>query len=182
MLPFYVIFRGDPIAGTVFQTTLSLATIPLLYLMGKKVKNETVGLFSAFLFAISPLMIDFSRAAFNAYPAVFFSTLILYLYLTLIDKFTPVRGITVGVLIGFVIQMHYLAMSLLLLVLLYPVIFHRKLINLTYYASIGGGVVLGLSPFLLFELKHQFLNVNLMAKYFLSDKETEKSLINAVTD
>lgn len=175
MLPFYWIFGADPIAGTVFQSTLSVATIPFIYLLGKRIKNVQVGLIAAFLFAISPLMVDYSRAAFNAYPAIFFSTVILFLLSGLINRFSMTKTIAMGVLTGFILQMHYLTTALLILVLLYPVIFEKKLMKLKYYVSLVLGVGIGLSPFLLFELKHQFLNTNLIIQYFTSAQAGGKS-------
>lgn len=178
MLPFYLVLNGHPIAGTLFQTTLSIATIPLVYLLGRSVKNTQVGLIAAFLFAISPLMIDYSRAAFNSYPAVFFSTLIMYFFVNLKDHFSVLKIMIIGLLIGFIVQMHYLAVSFLIFSLLYPVFIHRKLVTLKYYSLLLLGIIAGLLPFLLFELRHQFLNINLILKYFFSAKETGKSIMS----
>lgn len=162
MLPFYWIFRGEPIAGAVFQSTFSLATIPFIYLIGKKLKNETVGLFASFLFAISPLMIEYSRQGFNSLPAIFFSTLILYLYLEIVDRFSFAKIVLMGIAIGFIIQMHYLTVTLL---------FKKKLISLRYYGFLLVGMIIGLSPYLVFELKHDFLNIRLIIRYFFSAKK-----------
>ncbi len=182
MAPFYLLFQAEPVAGSVFQSILQIATIVLLYCLGRKVKNNTVGLIAAFLFAISPLMIDYSRAAFNSYPAVFFSSLILYLYLLVLDRFSIVKMGIVGILLGFIIQMHYLAVSLVVMTLVYPVLFNRKLVSahnaLHYYGALITGIVVGLSPFLLFEVRHQFLNTQLFIQYVFSEKKTIRSVVN----
>lgn len=174
MAPFYWLLKADPLAGTVFQTSFSLATLPLIYLIGKKLKNANLGLLAAFLFAVSPLMIDYSRAAFNAYPAVFFSTLILSLFLDLFDHFSWKKIFLLGVFLGFIIQMHYLTVSLLLLPVLFPLLFKPPWLSLRYYVFLDVGFLVGWSPFLLFELRHQFLNTNLFIKYLLSAKTTPK--------
>ncbi|MBI4004970.1 glycosyltransferase family 39 protein [Candidatus Roizmanbacteria bacterium] len=177
MLPFYWMFRGDPIAGTVFQTTLSVATIPLVYFLGKKVMNTTAGLFAAFLFAISPLMIDYGRAAFNSYPAIFFSVLILLIFISLLERFSLRNTLILGIFIGFIIQMHYFTLSLLLLTLLYPLLFRNRLRSHQYYGILLLGVITGLTPFLMFELRHQFLNTQLFLNYMMSSQESMRSLI-----
>ena len=179
MLPFYWILKGGPVSGTVFQTVLQIATIPFIFLLGKKLKNETVGLIASFLFAISPLMIDYSRAGFNAHPAIFFSTLILYVLFLLKENFSLLKGVLLGIFIGFILQMHYMTISILLFVFLYPLIFQKKLFNFRYYLTIITGIIIGLSPFLLFELRHQFLNINLFLKYFFSEKTSSWSFIPA---
>lgn len=176
MFPFYFIFKGEPIAGTVFQTFLQIITIPLIFILGKKLKNETVGLIASFLFAISPLMIDYSRAGFNAHPAILFSTLIIYVFLSLINNFSVVKGIVLGILIGFILQMHYLSISIALFIFFYPIMLDRKLLKIKYYLTIFLGIIVGLSPFLLFEIRHQFLNLNLLIKYILSNKPISWSI------
>lgn len=172
MLPFFWILNADPISGTVFQTCLSVATIPLIYLIGKKLKNAQVGLIASFLFAISPLMVEYSRAAFNSFPAIFFSTLIIYAYLHLLEKFSLKKILCIGILLGFVVQMHYLTIALVGLVFLYPPFFQKKLVSFKYYFLLILGIVIGFSPFLLFEVKHQFFNTKLILQYFTSTKNS----------
>ncbi len=178
MVPFYWLFQAQPVAGTVFQSSLQVGTIILLYFFGRKVKNESVGLLAAFLFAVSPLMIDYSRAAFNSYPAVFFSTLILYLYLFVLERFSLWKCFVMGILLGCIMQMHYLSLSLVVLVVLYPVLFQRNLVSFRYYGALVAGIVVGLSPFLLFEVRHQFLNIQLFIQYVFSEKKTVRSIVN----
>ncbi len=179
MLPFYWILKGEPVAGTVFQTVLQLSTIPLMFLLGKRLKNETVGLISSILFTISPLMVDYSRAGFNSLPAIFFSCLILYIFLQLIDKFSLLKGLLLGIFIGFILQMHYLTISVLIFVFIYPLIFQKNIFKIRYYTTITAGIIIGLSPFLLFELRHNFLNINLFLKYFFSEKASSWSFIHS---
>jgi len=181
MLPFYWLFRGDALSGTIFQAFLSVATVPVIYLIGKKIKSDRVGLIAAFLFAVSPLMVDYSRAAFNAYPAIFFSAVILYLLLRLREKFSIIMALIVGGLIGCIIQMHYLAISFVLLAGLYPFFVNKKSQNIQYYLSLGTGIIAGLSPFLLFEVRHQFLNITLFLRYLTSGRAAEKSIMHSLT-
>lgn len=178
MYPFYLLFKGDPLAGTVFQTVLSLATIPLVYLIGKKIKNETVGRMAAFLFAISPLMIDYSRAAFNSYPAIFFSTLIIYLFILLIERYRWWLAVFIGIMIGWIVQMHYFAGVFLILTLFYPLFIKKNRLPISYYFLLLTGFVAGISPFLLFEVRHQFLNTQLFFKYLVSSKAGNPWSIN----
>lgn len=181
MLPFYWLFRGDPLSGTIFQSFFSIATIPVVYLIGKKINSRRVGLSAAFFFAVSPLMVDYSRAALIPYPAVFFSTLILYLLLWLREKFSIVVTLILGGLIGCIIQMHYLTISFVLLAGLYPFFVNKKSLNLKYFISLGTGIIAGLSPFLLFEVRHQFLNTTLFLRYLSSGRAAEKSIVYALT-
>jgi len=176
MLPFYWILKGQPVAGTVFQTVLQIATIPFIFLVGKKLKNETVGFLAAFFFAVSPLMVDYSRAAFNSYPAVFFSTLIIYLFLKITDRQSIWLTLIMGVAIGFIIQMHYFCITFVIVTFLYPFLFEKKLLSLNYFLTLFFGVVFGFSPFIVFELRHSFLNTHLFLKYLTSQTKSTKSI------
>ena len=176
MLPFYFFFKGEPVSGSIFQATLSVATIPLIYLIGKKLKNETVGLLAAFLFAISPLIIDYSRASFNSYPAVFFSTFIIYLFLKIIDRPSTWLTVLMGMSIGFIIQMHYFTIAFVIIAFLYPFLSEKKLISFKYYLALFFGVMFGFSPFIVFELRHHFLNSQLFLKYLTSATKSTKSI------
>lgn len=175
MAPFYFIFKGEPEAGTVFQTVFQLLTLPFLFLLGKKLGNFLVGLTACFLFAVSPLMIDYSRAAFNAHPAIFFSTLILWLFFSLKEKFSLIKGVFLGAMLGFIFQMHYLTLALFLFILISPFFIDKKLFHLKYYLTIIVGFLIGYSPFLIFELRHQFLNTKLFFKYLSSTKNSSWS-------
>ena len=176
MVPFFLILRGDPISGTVFQTSLSLATIPLLYILGKRLKNEVVGLVASFLFAISPLMIDYSRASFNPVPLIFFSSLIIFLVLRNADRRTPTQSFLIGVLLGWAVQMHYLAISLLLFSFFFPFFLYRKSFFISYFSFLITGFLIGVSPFLMFEMRHDFLNTRLFLTYLFSAKESARSI------
>jgi 4-amino-4-deoxy-L-arabinose transferase-like glycosyltransferase len=86
LAPFYFFSNGYPLAGTIFETALQILTIPLVFLIGKKVKNEQVGLIAAFCFAVSALLVEYSRATFNTTTALFFSTLVIYLFFSILSK------------------------------------------------------------------------------------------------
>ncbi len=180
MAPFFLLMNNHPLSGAVFQTTLSLLTIPLLYLIGKKIKNETVGFIAAFLFAISPLMVEYSRAAFNSYPAVFFSTLIIYLFVTIDERYKLVRYALIGLCIGWIIQMHYFTVVFIGVAAFFPWLVSHEIRKSHYYVLVLVGFIIGISPFLLFEVRHNFLNINLMLQYFGSSPIQERSLLHGL--
>jgi len=170
MLPFYFFLKGDPIAGTVFQSTLSVATIPIIYLIGRKIKNGKVGPLAGFLFAISPLMIEYSRSAFNSSPAIFFSSLIIYFFILITEEYRKWMALLLGIMIGWIVQMHYFTIAFLFLTGLYPIFFKKTRLTFSYYFFLFLGFIIGLAPFLLFEIRHQFLNTHLFIKYLVSKK------------
>lgn len=153
MTPFYLIFRNDPLAGTFFQITLQIMTIPFLYMLSKRFGGMSTGIVSIFLFAFSPLFIEYSRAAFNAYPAVFFTTAILYI-ITLMKPHAWM-SMAAGILTGMLVQMHYFLYLYASGYFVY-ICWQYKSIKRSFMFLIGG--LIGLSPFLIFEARHGLFN------------------------
>ncbi|KKQ37177.1 MAG: Dolichyl-phosphate-mannose-protein mannosyltransferase, partial [Candidatus Roizmanbacteria bacterium GW2011_GWA2_37_7] len=178
MAPIFWIFKSNPLSGTIFQTLIFCFTIPFIYFIGKKVWNVETGLLAGFIFAISPLMVEYSRAAFNSFPAIFFSTLIIYLLISLQKPFSNIKLLMIGVFIGWILQMHYFTVAFVLLVSIYP-LFRRELFSWKYYLFTMFGIGIGFAPFLLFEIRHQFLNTHRMIEYFITaPDDTIRSLNN----
>ena len=167
MAPFYLIFSNDPLAGTIFQITLQIACMPFLYGIAKRFGGVRAGLISLLIFTFSPLLIYYSRATFNAYPAIFFTTLIAYVLTS--DRPGRYSYLIAGFCTGMVVQMHYFLYVYACMYLVF-IVYREwgahaharwnqtiRLMNLLYFL-IGG--VIGLAPFLLFEIRHSFFNLH----------------------
>lgn len=181
MLPFYYIFKNNPIAGTIFQSILSVLAVYVSFAVAKRMFNAKIGLLAGYLSAVSPLFIDYSRAVFNAYPAVLFSGLVLFILSKPIYYPASGKGFIMGVLLGMMLQMHYLTISLLIFALFYPLFYQTRVelkIKQILYTSLG--IILGLSPFILFELRHHFLNSKWILEYLKLSKEGGRSIIFAL--
>ncbi len=154
MVPFYLFLRNDPLAGTIFQITLQIATIPILYLLAKHFGGAKAGLMSIIIFALSPLLISYSRATFNAYPAIFFTTFILYLITK--NILSNMNLFLAGIFTGMLVQMHYFLYLYAFGSFIYLVLQSKDTKKIMAFLI---GSVIGLSPFLLFELRHNFFNI-----------------------
>jgi hypothetical protein len=165
MTPYYFLFNGYPLAGTVFQTSLQIFSIPLVYFIGKKVKNEQVGLIAAFLFAISGLFVEYSRASFNTTTALSFSTVIIFLFFSILNKYTSWKVLVMGILIGCMIQMNFITVSLPLTIATFPFLFYRQLRTFKFFLFLILGTVIGFSPYIIFEIRHDFYNTQAMIAY-----------------
>ncbi|MEI6533156.1 MAG: glycosyltransferase family 39 protein [Candidatus Roizmanbacteria bacterium] len=159
MLPFFYILGPHPLSGTVFQVFLSITTIFIIFFLGKRISDTTTGYIASFLTAISPLFIDYSRAIFNSYPAVFFSSCIFGFYILISEKPQRWKYLLLGILLGCTVQMHYLMIVLVITLIIHPIIFVRKLYRFDYYIVVFIGFIIGLSPYLAFEFRHDFINI-----------------------
>lgn len=161
-----IIFWLNPVAAAGLDAFLGVVTVVLIYYLGKQWFNRQAGLMAAYLYAISPVTIVYSRSSWNPNPApLFVLTGILGLYkLQKTGNFLWLA--LTGLSIGAALQMHYLAAILIPIVLILWVyeVFFRK-INQLKSKWVLSGTVLGILSFILmmvpliwFDLKHNFLN------------------------
>jgi len=160
MLPFLWIWRLDPAGPAVMVGLFGTATVYLVYLTGKRMFGSIAGLVAASLYAVSPLVIAYSRSSWNPNVVPFFSTLLIYLLSDTKKKFlTPLY---IGIVLGIGIQLHYLFLFLFVVTAIWYW-FERRAIGLTIL-----GFLLGASPFIAFELRHQFTNTRTILQFLFT--------------
>ena len=180
MAPFLLLSNYDPVGPAIMVGLFGIATVGLVYIVGKRLFNQLAGFIAASLYAISPLVIAYSRSSWNPNLMPFFSLLILFgLYLGLQRKSLKTLGL-VGFLLGIAMQLHYLTVFLGVIVFLFVIIqgyLESRKINLRKYLykffAITVGFVIGLSPFLLFEVRHGFPNIQTIFKFVFEDNTSK---------
>lgn len=159
MLPFFLLFKSDPLSGTIFQIVLQILTIPILYLLAKRFGGTKAAFFAILMFSVSPLFIYYSKSAFNSYPAILFTTICLYLLSFRNVRYWQMFG--AGLASGMLVQMHYLLYVYAFLYFL-VVVFKKNLkLSLTFLM----GAILGISPMILFEVRNKFFNLRAIATH-----------------
>lgn len=166
MAPFLWLFNYNPVGPAVMVAFFGAATVFLIYKVGSEFFNKTVGIVAAFLYSISPLVIAYSRSSWNPNLMPFFSLLTLYLIYKAVKSNKIKLFILSGFVFGITMQLHYLALFLGVIVavymLLYSFVFTRKNILpmlIKQYTYTYVGFVVGWSPFLVFEIRHRFINI-----------------------
>ncbi len=87
VMPFVAKLGLNEIAVRLPSALLGIATVLLIFFLAKEIfKNEITGLFSAFLLAISPWHLHFSRGGWESNGATFFITLGVFLWLKGLTK------------------------------------------------------------------------------------------------
>jgi 4-amino-4-deoxy-L-arabinose transferase-like glycosyltransferase len=129
VMPFVVLLGLTEFAVRLPSALLGIVTVYLIYLLGKMIfKNEWIGLSSAFLLAISPWHLHFSRGAWETNAATFFITLGVYLFLLGLEKN---RFLLISA-ISFLVSMYlYQSPRLVVPVLMFllSIIYYKKLIK-----------------------------------------------------
>jgi len=181
MTPFLWLFNYNPVGPAVMVALFGIATVWLVYKTGEIFFNKKAGGIAAFFYSISPLVISYSRSSWNPNLMPFFSLLTLLTLNAALkrDKIWLI-GLS-GLLLGFTMQLHYLTTFLAVILFLYILLFRlfnnyknsvsKILIKLSLdYFYIFLGFLVGISPFLVFEFRHGFPNVQSLTRFiFLSD-------------
>ena len=177
MAPFLYVFRYNPVGPAIMVALFGIATVYLVYKIGKEFFNTKVGLFAASLYAVSPIVIAYSRSSWNPNPMPFFTLLTLYfLYKGVIGNKSRFFILS-GLFLGIAMQLHYLSTFLGAIIFLYILIaalrFKKELKKLLFflfkqYVLIFTGFVIGWSPFLFFEARHNFPNLRTIIDFIFS--------------
>lgn len=177
MAPFLWLFHLDPVGPAVMVALFSVATVWLIYYVGKQWFDKKAGLFAAALYAVSPLVINYSHSSWNPNTVPFFSLLTLYLlYEAITKKHSWKYYGGIGLLLGICIQLHYISLILAATVALSLFLmdwYHHHQIRflplIKNYLHIFTGFLIGFSPFLAFELRHNFMNSKAIAAFITKD-------------
>lgn len=171
MIPFLWAFRLNPVGPAVMVALFGIATVWLVYRVGKDFFDSSVGLAAAFLYTLSPLVIYHSRSSWNPNLMPFFSLLIVWLSWKAVRQKKPFLLFFIGILFGILIQLHYLALFLAVVIVAY-FLFSWRLKNLKYYPVTLVGFIAGWLPFIIFELRHRFPNFRTLYQFIFHGKET----------
>lgn len=160
------IFYLNPVAAAGMDAFLGVVTVALIYYLGKTWFNRKAGLIAAYLYAISPVTIIYSRSSWNPNPTPFFALMSIFSLYRLHQTGNFLWLILTGLAVGAALQMHYLAAILLPtvgIVWFYEVSL-KRLKNLKIKHLLSGTLlgifsfILIMSPLIWFDLRHNFLN------------------------
>lgn len=158
MLPFVWVSGLNPAGAAVMVALFAIATVYLVYRLGRDLFGEWVGLIAAALYSLSPLIIAYSRSSWNPNLVPFFSTLLILLLWHSVVKKNPKLLLWVGVVLGIGLQLHYLFLFLFPVVGVWYFLYGHSKKWFKYYLLGGLGFIIGYGPFLAFELRHGFPN------------------------
>ena len=191
MASFLWLFNYNPVGPATMVALFGIATVWLVYKIGKEFFGTSVGLIAAGLYTISPLVVTYSRSSWNPNLMPFFSLLALYLTYKAMKKKSIKLLILLGFIFGILMQLHYLAVFLGVIIAIYIALYQlvysksNPFIKIVKkYLFIFLGFIIGWSPFLAFEVRHGFLNVISIFNFVFHSKDTGGSIhfFNIVND
>lgn len=182
MAPFLLLWRFDPVGPAVMVALFGIATVYLVFLVGKEFFGRKAGYFAAALYAVSPLVLIYSRSSWNPNPVPFFTLLMLWVLYKGVRAYSWKLFFLAGILYGVLIQLHYivvfLAVIIFLFLLLAPIIEKKFSVSrlLKQFLLMGAGFLVALSPFLAFEIKNQFPNIKTIFGFMFSSTVTKEEV------
>ncbi len=171
MLPFLWAWNLNPVGPAIMVALFGIATVLLVYIVGIQWFSKPVAIISSLLYAVSPIVIAYSRSSWNPNIVPFFALLSMYLLGCAILTKQYKLLFWVGLCAGIGVQLHYTYLFLILTQGLLLGVHYRKLkiIDILYLFL---GFLLGFSPFLAFELRHGFTNSRAILAFVFAGKDT----------
>src|SRR3989304_8445921 len=194
--PFLFLANYSPVGPSVMVALFGIATIFLVWYLGRGWFGKSASLVASLLYALTPVIIIYSRSSWNPNIMPFFA-LVTVLSLWKIWKDGTYKWfIVLGLSFAFVLQSHYLGLLLIptIIVFLFLSFYQLKKENDSKNSSavrefnikkksffknlIFGGLVFAflMSPLLIFDIRHNWINFNAM-KIFFSQRETTVSIL-----
>ena len=171
--PWLALFKLDPVGLAYGVAVFSIVFLAVIYLLTRHFFNERVAIIATFLTSFSYVLIELSRFSWNPNLLPLFSMLTVFFFLKALKNKSKVFYFLFGVFFSFSVQLHYLAMSLALPVLIIGLedflsnVKSRgeKIIN---YSISVASFVFFMIPLLIFDLRHNFLNSRNFVRLFQS--------------
>ena len=179
LAPFFLIFKLDPIAAPVMFALFGVATVGLVFILAKIIFRSLLAVrpgdscsnimafLAAVLYAVSPVILESSRAPSQPHLIPFFATLLLISAVRIIGgRSSKWDLVVIGITPAATIQFHFLAFPLWVF----------AGVSLAYAKETPGYKILWLAipmaillfPWFLFELRHNFFITHQIFSYLQS--------------
>lgn len=185
--PFLWLFNYNPVGPAVMVALFGIATVFFVYKVGVEFFSKEAGLLAASLYAISPLVVAYSRSSWNPNLMPFFSLLTLYLFYKAVKDNDKKMICLAGVSFGIAMQLHYISVFLGAIIAFYAMyVCYLKQGTWTkaikqlfkYYILFFTGFFIGWSPFLLFEVRHGFQNIQNIINFIFQPQGKDAIVTN----
>ncbi len=186
--PFYYYFIApallfahfNPIGPAILIALTGALTVFLLYRFLSSKFGWKTGLIASSLYAVMPLPVMFTRNSWNPNLVPLISLLIIWVVDKILFESNNFKNLNrlfliLGALVGILIQLHYMALIILPFLALVLIFKLGKKFPLTSYLSLLTFTLLTftitLSPFIVFEFRHQFVNTKAIVRFIQAKQE-----------
>ena len=155
LIPFYLLFKMDPIGAVVLVTLLGVFGIVSFYFVFSKVFSQKTGLVASFIYAVSFYTVFNDREVVPTMPVIIWTAWFLFALNLILKGKQKIGYLLIGILAGLI---WHLIFALVLVLPLVPIAFilSKKKIN---WRALSLGIVflfITSAPLILFETRHNF--------------------------
>src|SRR3989339_56224 len=162
----------SPVGPAVMVALLGVATIALVWWVGREWFLPKAALLAATLYAISPTIIVYSRSSWNPNVMPFFALLCIYSIWKVYKENNFQWLIILGISFAFVLQSHYLGLLLLPTLGLFWYLTKNKNREFKKKFLITSIIfILLMSPLVIFDARHGWRNFAAMGQFFSVKKD-----------
>ncbi len=164
LVPFFLLFKMDPIGALVPVTLIGLLTTLSYYLVFSKLFSKNAGLFAAFLHAILLSWITFDRTIVPSTPT---NLWVVWYFYTLVQISRGKYFVLpiLGILIGLIWHIH-IALLPTLFALPFAFLVSKKIPNLKQIIWFLIALIVTNLPLIMFEIKHNFIQMKALINNF----------------
>lgn len=156
-LAFFRFIIPTPYAAFYFIPIFSLLLIPLMYLIGRQIQDEKLGLILAGFAALTPAQIGPTSGLSNPNLVPPHAAAVILLFLLLYKKPSTKLALLLGIVLGIGINHHYELVPFILFPIVAFIKHYRRLVVLG--VSFLAGLVIPFIPMIIFNLTHDFQTV-----------------------
>jgi hypothetical protein len=172
LAPFYLIANLHPYATIVFIAVYSLIFIISSFFIIKKIYSQKIAYLFTYIWSILSLAIYIDTISWN--PLLIPSLLIFLLHILNSFKFQKTKDfLLLGIYLGFVFNIHVQSIILFFMAFIFII---SKIKNIKNILFIMLGFAINFIPLLVFDLRHNFLNFNLLINFFKNNNSARDSL------
>jgi hypothetical protein len=128
----------------------AVATVPILYSLGKEMFEKKVGVIAAWLFAVHPFVYDRAQEARGYTLAVLLVSLSTYFFIKILKNQNISNVLLYGISIGLAVYAHFFSLFIIFFHIIYILFIHKKKLVFSTIAAFILSTSLVMTPFLLF--------------------------------
>lgn len=179
----FILSNGDPYAAMILMFIIGLLVVFFAFFFIRKMFDDKTAFISILLLAISPIIIIQSRFIWPPFPIPILTVFLLFFLFGVLQKkqrYLPFLTLTLGLITHF--ETATAATLFINLLILSPVIFIKKLVSLrTAFLSITT-LLLTQLPLIVFDIKHDFLNMRGILKLIFSSSSVKVPIQDAFSN
>lgn len=175
LLPFYLMTSLNPYAIIIFVTTYNFVFLSSSFFILKKIFSQKIAYFFIFIWSVLPLAISIDTISWNPLLVPFLFIFLFYLLNTL--NFNKTKNwLLLGFYLGFSFNIHVQLIILSFSTFIFLLIKTHKKDFLKKIIFLFIGFIVSFLPLLIFDLRHDFLNLNLFLNFFQNGSSVKNYL------